>query len=96
VTFNNTDIALKPEVRFLGIYITHNLQWNGHVLLLISIFGTVSYIEKDIKGSFYPIYAMKHLLLLCQSRLRYGIIFWGGDCESNMAKKGHSNNQWSK
>ena len=31
VVFNNTEIAFKPEVRFLGIYITENLKWNVHV-----------------------------------------------------------------
>jgi len=96
VTFNNTDIALKPQVRFLGIYITDNLKWNGRILLLSSSFSKVSYIVKVIKGSFEPIYAKKHLLFIFQSRLRYGIIFWGGDSESNMAKKVHSNNQCSK
>jgi hypothetical protein len=29
--FNNNEIAFKPEVRFLGIYITENLKWNVSV-----------------------------------------------------------------
>jgi len=96
VTFNNTDIALKPEVRYLGIYITDNLIQNGHVLLLSSSFSKVSYIVKVIKGRFESIYAKKHLLSIFQPWLRYGIIFWGGDSESSKAKKGRSNNQRSK
>jgi hypothetical protein len=31
VVFNNTEIAFKPDVRFLGIYIRVNLKWNVHV-----------------------------------------------------------------
>jgi len=31
VVFNKTEIAFKPKVRFLGIYITENLKWNAHV-----------------------------------------------------------------
>jgi hypothetical protein len=34
VVFNKPEIAFKPKVRFLGIYITENLKWNVHVHLL--------------------------------------------------------------
>jgi hypothetical protein len=32
--FNKTEIAFKPKVKFLGIYITEILKWNVHVHLL--------------------------------------------------------------
>jgi len=54
VTLNNNDIVLKPEVKFLGIYITDNLKWNVHVLLLCSSFSKVPYIVKSLKAVFSP------------------------------------------
>ena len=54
VDFNNNEIAFKPAVRFLGIYITENLHWNFHVHLLCSGSSRVSYIMKSLKAVWSP------------------------------------------
>ena len=58
IVCNNTLITYKPEVRFLGIYITENLKWNFHIRLLCSSLSKVCYYTT--KGSFEPIHAKKH------------------------------------
>jgi len=74
----NTEIAYMPEVKFLGIYIMENLSWQAHVCSLCHSLSTTYYIIKSLKNilsycMFWNIY-----FAYFQSRLRYGIILWGG------------------
>jgi hypothetical protein len=76
------DITYKSELGFLGIYITENLKWNTQVRLLSPKLGKVFHtiillkvMSPYVIRSIY--YAHFHALL------RYGIIFGGGDDESN-------------
>jgi len=62
IVCNNTLITYKPEVRFLGIYITENLKWNFHTCSLCSSLSKVS--AEVTKGSFEPIHAKKHLFCI--------------------------------
>ena len=72
--FNDTEIAFKPKVRFLGIYITENLKWNVHVLSLCSSLSKVPYIIKSVKAVLSP-YMLRSFYFACfQSHLRYGRI----------------------
>jgi hypothetical protein len=82
VTFNNMDIGYKSELKFLGIYITGNLNWNVQIRYLSQKLSKVYYIIKSQKQVMSPhiIRSIYHANL--QSLLRYGIIFWGGDNES--------------
>jgi hypothetical protein len=51
-TFKNMDIAYKPELRFLGTYITENLKWDSpppQVRSLSPKLSKVSCITKSLK-----------------------------------------------
>ena len=82
MVFNNNEKAFKPEVRFLGIYITENLKRNAHVHSLCSSLSKVSEIIKSLKAVLSPYMLRSIYFSYFQSRLRNGIIFWGGDSES--------------
>jgi hypothetical protein len=85
VVFNNTEIAFKSEVRFLGICITENLKWNVHVHSPCSSMSKVSCIIKLLKAVLSP-YILRNInFAYFQLYLWYGIIFWGGDSESKTA-----------
>jgi hypothetical protein len=37
VVFNNMEVACKPEVRVLGIYITENVKWNSMTVHYVQV-----------------------------------------------------------
>jgi len=74
--------AYKPEVRFLGIYITENLKWDVHTRLLCSSMSKVSCTIKSFEEVLRPYIARRIRFAYFESRLRYGIILWGGNNES--------------
>jgi len=79
VVFNDTEIALKAEVGFLGIYITENLKLNVYVYSLCSSLSKVSYIIKLLQAVLSPYVLRSIYFVYFQSFLRYGIIFWVRD-----------------
>jgi len=87
VVFNDTEIALKAEVGFLGIYITENLKWNVYVHSLCSSLSEVSYIIKLLQAVLSPYVLRSIYFVYFQSFLRYEIIFWNLDSESKTAFK---------
>jgi len=72
--FNDTEIAFKPKVMFLGIYITENLKWNVHVLSLCSSLSKVPYIIKSVKAVLSPYMLRSFCFAYFQSQFRYGRI----------------------
>jgi len=72
--FNDTDIAFKLKVMFLGIYITENLKWNVHVLSLCSSLSKVPYIIKSVKAVLSPYMLRSFCFAYFQSQSRYGRI----------------------
>jgi len=83
--FSNTLIVYKPEVRFLVIYITENLKWDVHIRSLCSSMSKVSCRIKSFEEVLSPYIVGSIHFAHFESRLRYGIILWGGNTES---KKG--------
>ena len=49
ITFQNMDIAYKSESEFLGIHITENFKWMGHVCSLSLQLSKVSDLIKSLK-----------------------------------------------
>lgn len=79
-----TKLQEVSHIRYLGVIIDKNLNWQEHVLVLtgrvkrlVYIFRTLRYVC-DSKLLFSVYYA------LCQSILTYGISAWGGTAKSTL------------
>jgi hypothetical protein len=83
VVFNNMEVACKPEVRVLGIYITENLKWNSMTVHYVQVW--VTYIIESLEAVLNPCVLKSIYFVYFQSCLKYGIIFWEADSESKMA-----------
>jgi hypothetical protein len=83
VTFKNMDIAIKSELKFLGIYITGNLKWCFYVKSLSQKLSKIYYIIKSLKEVMSPTMVRSIYYAHLHALLWYGIIFLGGDNESN-------------
>jgi hypothetical protein len=72
----------KSDVKFLGIQITENLRWNTHIKSICSNLNKAHFIIKTLKEttSYNIIRSIYHSYF--QSRLKYGIIFWGAAKDS--------------
>ena len=78
ITYRNTDVAYKPDTKFLGIHITKSLKWTTHISMLRLQLSRMCYIIKSVQGikglgMIRCFYHSKYELLV-----KYGIIFWGG------------------
>jgi hypothetical protein len=79
------EIACKPEVRFLVIYIIENLKWNVHDRSLHLSLSNVSYIIQTLEAVLSLCVLRNIYFAYFESSLKYGIIFWGGNSESKTA-----------
>ena len=82
ISYNSNDISYRSELKFLGTNITDNLIWNIHVC---SVCASLSKVHQSIKSlkdvtSFHMIQTIYYAYF--QSRMKYGIIFWGRNKES--------------
>ena len=83
ITLNNKDIHYVKSTKFLGIWINDNVTWEEHIAKL----------NKQLNQTFFAIKVLKNVLnnktlkiiyfALFQSKLNYGIIFWGNDSKAN-------------
>ena len=82
IVIQNTDIAYKTEVKFLGMHITENLNWQTHIYHLCHSLSKDYYRIKSLKNTLSNHMLWNIYFAYFQSRLRYGIIIWGGSKES--------------
>lgn len=77
VNINNKVIENVSCVKFLGLYIDECLDWKRHCETVISKLNSVSYLFRNMRS----VLTEKQLIMLyfaqAESRLRYGICFWG-------------------
>jgi hypothetical protein len=77
IVYNDVEIPYKSDVKFLGIKITEKLRWNIHIKSICTNLNKAYFIIKTLKKtmSFKMIRSIYYGYF--QSRLQYGIIFWG-------------------
>jgi hypothetical protein len=75
ILLQNKDIEYKPDVKFLGLYITENLSWRAHICYLCdSSLSKNVFIIKSVKNIFSSQVLWNIYFVYFHSRLRYGII----------------------
>ena len=77
IVIQNTEIAYKTEVKFLGMHITENLNWQTHIYYLCRSLSKDYYRIKSLKNTLSNHMLQNIYFAYFQSRLRYGIIFLG-------------------
>jgi hypothetical protein len=70
------------EVKLLGMYITENLSWRAHIRFICHSLSKTYYIIISLKNTLSTHMLWNIYYAHFQSRLRYGIILWGGAKES--------------
>jgi hypothetical protein len=77
IVYNDLEIPYKSDVKFLGIQIAENLRWNTRIKSICPNLSKAYFIIKTLKEttSYNIIRLIYHPYF--QSRLKYGIIFWG-------------------
>jgi hypothetical protein len=81
IVFNKTELNYTSHLKFLGIYITDNLNWSTHIQALSSNLIRALYIIKTLRGILSTSVLRNIYFTKLQSILRYGTIFWGGESE---------------
>lgn len=80
---NKEKINFRESLRFLGVVVDATLTWSQHVSVLGKKLNSVCYsmrvVKKYVSSSVLrTIYYASFI-----SRVKYGILFWGGACEMN-------------
>lgn len=77
IIYNNNQITISTDIKFLGLIIDSTLSWKGHIDRLMSKLGSASYAVRAIKP--YTSYGMMRMVYSSyfHSIMTYGLIFWG-------------------
>jgi hypothetical protein len=82
IIYNDQLIPYITDVKLLGIQITEQLSWNTHVKFICPNLNKAYFIIKMLKETTsYKIIRLIYYFYF-ESRLKYGIIFWGTAKES--------------
>ena len=91
-------ISYKSEVKFLGIYIMENLNWQSHVKFLGSTLSKTYCMLRALKQTVSTYILWNIYFAQFQSKMRYGIVLWGRSKECmkilNIQKKSDKNDVW--
>ena len=83
ITFKNNEIAYSSELKSLGLFITETLAWHAQIHSLCASLSKSYYIMiKSMRNVTSTQMIWSTYFAYFQSRLRYGIMFWGGDGKS--------------
>lgn len=83
---NNDNVQFISATKFLGIITDTNLSWTQHISELVKKINSVTYSMRVVKK--YVTYkTLRMIYYACfVSRLRFGIIFWGGAAAAEINK----------
>lgn len=86
IKIGDDEIEHKKMVKFLGIIIDENLNWQNHIEMTKNKISAISYSLKMVK-KLLPKQTMKTLYeALIQPHIEYGITIWGGTYETHVNK----------
>jgi hypothetical protein len=87
IAFQDMDITYKDETKFLGLYLTEDVEWDVHI----------KHVSNTLSKNYCVIQSLKTVTSINTSRsvyfanfhshLRYGILFLGGDSQSTKVFK---------
>jgi hypothetical protein len=82
IVINHKEIPYKTDAKFLGLLITEKLSWNTHINSICPNLHKAYFIIKRLKETICHKTSRLIYFSYFQSRLKYGIIFWGAAKDS--------------
>jgi hypothetical protein len=82
IRLKNRIIEYRTELKFLGLSVTDTLTWQIHIQSLSKSLCKSYYMIKSLKNVTNSRLIWNVYFAYVESRLRYGIIFWGGEKKS--------------
>ena len=82
IKLQNKIIGYKTELKFLGLNVTETLTWQTQIQSLSTSLCKSYYMIKSLKNITSTRMIWNVYFAYVESRLRYGIIFWGGESKS--------------
>lgn len=83
INYGNQMLTSSEYTRFLGIVIDPQLNWRQHVQYLASKISSYTYALRVITKSINRAAAIASYYAYVDSRIKYGIIFWGNSVEAS-------------
>lgn len=83
VDYNNQTLTSTDHTKFLGIVIDPQLNWKHHIEYLAAKISSFTYALRMITKSVNEAAALASYYAYVNSRIKYGIIFWGNSVEAN-------------
>ena len=77
IKFHEKEITYNSEIKFLGLNITENLAWQAHIDTVGASLSQIYYMIKYLRNATSTQMLWSIYFAYFQSKLRYGIIFWG-------------------
>lgn len=84
VSCNCPKLNETQTIKYLGIIIDQNLNWNSHVENISNKLKRLTYFFKTIRNILDKEQLIKIYYALGQSHLQYGLIGWGSSCDSTI------------
>lgn len=86
IPLQNIDLPHSETTTFLGVTIDHNLSWLPHIEKLHNKLATILYALRRLRTITNKNTALTAYHALFASHLRFGIVAWGGACDSQTIK----------
>lgn len=77
LTINNIKLQATENSKFLGVHLDSNLSWDCHCSGLVSKLNSLGYLFRNLRGVLSTEQLTPLYYSYVESRLRYGIRFWG-------------------
>ena len=78
ILLQNNGIEYKNEVKFLGLYITGNLNWRAHICYLCNNLSKYVFVIKSVKKNFQQPGVLEHLFRIISCATQIWDYTWGG------------------
>ena len=86
IEINNNPIPQRTHVKFLGIWLDENLNWNHHCNITLNKIKRNTYLlrmgQNCLTQHAFKLIYYSHI----QSHVQYGLLMWGNECSSKFKK----------
>ena len=86
IKINNNPIPQRSHVKFLGVWLDENLDWNYHCNATLNKIKRNTYLLR-MGQNCLTLHALKLIFYShIQSHVQYGLLVWGNECSSKSKK----------
>ncbi|KAK9874933.1 hypothetical protein WA026_005750 [Henosepilachna vigintioctopunctata] len=82
IPFKNDEVESNAYVKFLGVFLDHDMKWSVHIAALNKKLNSAFYAINRIKDCLHLNYVMEVYYALVYSHITYNILLWGNSADS--------------